>query len=72
MSNLVKKDFEVIEPRFLELSNRQTFVKECSFAMQIFKNNSYLNKATKESKLESVINLAQTGLTLNPVLKWAY
>lgn len=72
MNNLVKKDFEVIESRFLELSDQQTFIKECSFAMQLFKANNYLNKATTESKLESVLNLAQTGLTLNPVLKLAY
>lgn len=70
--NLVKKDFDLIEERFTMLSDEKTFLKEISFAMQLFKSNAYLNKSTKESKLECVVNLAQTGLTLNPVLKYAY
>lgn len=72
MGNLIKKDFNIIEERFLQLSNPETFLREISFAMQMFKNNSYLNKATTESKLECVVNLAMTELTLNPVLKLAY
>jgi recombination protein RecT len=71
-NELVQKDFEIIKSRFLKLSDEETFLKEISFAMQIFRSNSYLNSATMESKLESVINLAQTDLTLNPVMKLAY
>ena len=71
-NKLIKKDFDKIESRFIELSDKQTFLKEVSFAMQLFKANNYLSSATTESKLESVVNLAQTGLTLNPVLKYAY
>jgi len=72
MQNLTTKSFNQIENRFVELSDRKTFLKEVSFALQIFASNSYLNKATTESKLECVVNLAQTGLTLNPVSKLAY
>lgn len=72
MSNLILKDFNPIEARFLKLEDAQTFEKECSFAMQHFKKNNYLNGSTIESKLESVLNVAQVGLTLNPVLKLAY
>jgi len=74
MSNQIMKakDFSGIEQRFIEISDKETFMKEVSFAMQIFASNGYLNSATRNSKLESVLNLAQTGLTLNPVLKLAY
>lgn len=73
MENQFKvSSFNKIKPRFLELSNPKTFMKEISFAMQLFKENSYLASATVESKLQCVMNLAQTGLTLNPVLKLAY
>ncbi len=72
MSNLQKKEYDVIKTRFLEMADEKTFIKEISFAMQLFNANSYLNKASKESKLQAVSNLALTGLTLNPVLKLAY
>jgi len=69
---LKKEHFNKIEPRFIELSDQKTFAKECSFAMQHFAKNDYLDKATIESKLQAVLNVAQVGLTLNPVLKLAY
>lgn len=67
-----KSDLEVIKPRFIELTSKETFTKECSFAIQHFNKNAYLDKATTESKLEAVMNVALIGLTLNPVLKLAY
>ena len=67
-----KSIFVSIEKRFTDLVDRQTFEKECSFALQHFKKNSYLATATTISKIESVLNVAQTGLTLNPVMKMAY
>jgi recombination protein RecT len=69
---VIKDEFKAIKPRFVELTNEETFIKECSFAMQHFNKNEYLAKATMESKLESVMNVALIGLTLNPVLKLAY
>lgn len=69
---MTKKDFNIIENRFMKFSDEETFLKEVSFAMGILKGNAYLNRATTESKLECVLNLAMTGLTLNPVLKLAY
>lgn len=71
-NSLTVKNFEPIEKRFTQILDIETFKKECSFAMQHFKKNSYLNGATTESKLEAVLNVAQVGLTLNPVLKMAY
>jgi len=72
MNELKKSDFDLIKPRFTELTNKETFTKECSFAMQHFSKNSFLSTATMPSKLEAVMNVAMIGLTLNPVLKLAY
>jgi phage RecT family recombinase len=47
-------------------------MREISFALQHFAKNDYLNSATPISKLKSVVNISQVGLTLNPVAKEAY
>lgn len=70
--DLIKAHFSKIEERFLQLKDEETFLKECSFAMQICQSNSMLKKADALSVLECVINLAQTDLTLNPILKLSY
>lgn len=67
-----KAKLSKIEDRFVQLTDKDTFEKECSFALQHFSKNPYLAGATTESKLEAVLNIAQIGLTLNPVLKLAY
>lgn len=74
MSNIavLKESLTKIEGRFIELTDRKTFDKESSFAMQHFSRNPYLDKSTIQSKIQAVLNVAQTGLTLNPVLKLAY
>jgi recombination protein RecT len=54
------------------MASTDIFEKEASFATQIFAGNDYLDKATPESKLMAVMNVAQTGLTLNPFIKHAY
>ncbi len=43
-----------------------------SFAIQIISGSEVLQKCTSDSFLKAVINIAQTGLTLNPFLKYAY
>lgn len=68
----IKDEFNAIKPRFIDLTNPETYEKEISFALQHINKNPTLNKATTESKLEAVMNIAQVGLTLNPVLKLAY
>ena len=52
--------------------SKEQFNKEASFAIQHLAKNPYLQKASKTSILQSVLNIAQTGLTLNPVSKYAY
>jgi len=64
--------FQPIKDRFLKLANEETFMKEASFALQHIGKNAQLQKATTESKIEAVLNVAQTGLSLNPTLKLAY
>lgn len=64
--------FEPIKNRFIEIVDEVTFKKECSFALQHLAKNSYLQKSTPESLMSSVLNIAQVGLTLNPVMKLAY
>lgn len=61
-----------IGKRFAELTNEQTFQKELSFALQHINKNPQLKNATFESNVQAVLNIAQTGLTLNPVMKFAY
>lgn len=72
MSNLTKKTFEPIKASFIELVDEQTFKREVSFALQVINKDQYLQKATTESKLQAVLNVAQIGLSLNPVKKEAY
>jgi recombination protein RecT len=66
------EDLKVIEPRFVKLTNEETFNKEASFALQIINKSEQLQKCTKESLISAVLNIANTGLTLNPVMKLAY
>jgi len=71
-NQLTRATFEPIRKQFLALVDEETFAKECSFALQHLTKNPYLQKATPNSLLTSVLNIAQVGLTLNPVQKLAY
>lgn len=57
-----------------EASNeyQMNFNKEASFAIQILTANPYLQKCDHNSIRNAVVNIALTGLTLNPALKYAY
>lgn len=72
MEVLKIESFTPIKDRFVQLLDEKTFLKECSFAIQHLSKNSYLAQSTQKSVLESVLNIAQVGLTLNPALKLAY
>lgn len=72
MGAIKKAEFDLIKDRFIGLTSKEKFTKECSFAVQHFNKNNYLASATLDSKLQAVLNVAMTGLTLNPVLKLAY
>lgn len=57
-----------------EASNeyKMNFNREAGFAIQILLNNQFLMKCDPESVKHAVVNVALTGLTLNPALKYAY
>lgn len=64
--------FDSIKDRCEQLLGSDRFMKEASFAIQIIGNSPQLQKATRASIVGAMLNVANTGLTLNPVLKLAY
>lgn len=67
-----KEFYNGIQTRFVEILDEQTFSKEVSFALQHFQRNPALLKCNRNSVLQAVMNIAQVGLTLNPVKSEAY
>ena len=60
-------------PTFEEMNlNRLDFNKEREFMVQAFQNNPYLLGMSVDSVRNILINCALTGLSLNPVLQFAY
>lgn len=57
-----------------EVSNeyKMNFNREAGFAIQILTNNPYLMKCDANSVKDAIVNVALTGITLNPALKYAY
>lgn len=57
-----------------EVSNeyKMNFNREAGFAIQILTNNPYLLKCDPETIKHAIVNVALTGITLNPALKYAY
>ena len=73
MSNIVTQEtFAPIKSRMLDLVDEKTFLKEASFAVQAINGSPQLQKASTGSKMMAVMNIAQIGLSLNPVKKEAY
>ena len=48
------------------------FNREAQFAIQILSGNDYLRKCESNSIKNAIVNVALTGVTLNPALKLAY
>lgn len=78
MSDIAKiassKDFDGIMEAFCEQADCDVskFKREASFAAQIINGNDKLMETDMNSRLQSVLNVAQIGLTLNPAAKEAY
>lgn len=69
----IKSNINLLESKFSELGvQRETFLKEASFAVQAIAKNTYLGNCKKGTIEASVYNLALTGLTLNPAYDFAY
>jgi len=79
---LVKQLSEQSIPAIIQVSSKkgflaaggtdQQFNREAGFAMQTIQANPYLAQMDKQSILNAVVNVALTGLTLNPELKLGY
>lgn len=70
---ILNKDFyNGIQERFVELIDEKTFAKEVSFAVQHANKSPKLQECDRNSVLAAVMNVAQVGLTLNPVNQEAY
>lgn len=69
-----KNNFEPIKADWIEQSGlkESDFMREVSFAVQAVNASPQLAKCSPASLMKSVINIAQSGLTLNPVSKYAY
>lgn len=74
MSEVMKLEtFEPIRDRFIALGyNEQQFNREASFAAMIINGSEQLQECTTGSKLAAVMQVANIGLSLNPVRKEAY
>jgi recombination protein RecT len=68
----IHETFKPVVSRLMAFMDQETIMKECNYAMQSFNKNNYLNSSTTASKQQAILNVAQIGLTLNPVLKYAY
>lgn len=72
IANISPKLFEPIREKFVQLSDAETLQREVSFACQILAKNDYLAKSAPHTIQAAVLNVANIGLSLNPVLKYAY
>ena len=72
---IIKREyFEKIKEDFLKIAgvSEGEFLKEVGFAIQHINKTPQLQEATQRSLLQSILNVAQIGLSLNPVSKYAY
>ena len=68
-AEIIRKDFNVIEPKLLKLGlNESKVSREIGFALQIWQEpkNAYLRNSNTQSLVASVLQCAQIGLSLNP------
>ena len=64
--------FLPIKERFIQQTNKKTFDREASYALQLLQQNKSLQKCTQNSLLASVLNISHIGLSLNPASKLCY
>lgn len=72
LANLKEQFFVSIQERFISIASERKFKSEVGFAIQIIKKNKMLQQCDAQSVLEAVLNVSQTGLSLNPVYSYAY
>lgn len=70
---ITPKTFEKIEGRMQQAGfSIETVKREISFAVQAINKSAQLQKCSPESLMQSVLNISNIGLTLNPAAKEAY
>lgn len=67
-----KQSLIIAEAKFLAISDPERTKIELGFAAQLIQANPSLQKCNPESIINAVINVARTGITLNPVMKLAH
>ncbi len=69
-----KKFYKPVMGDFMKQSHMDqgVFDLEVSFAIQQIQDNNFLSKCTAESFKKVILNVAQSGLSLNPTLGYAY
>lgn len=73
IAKIIKDELEGSRPTFEQLNlDGLNFFKELEYATQLFQANNYLWSANADSKRNALINVALSGLSLSPVLKYAY
>lgn len=72
--SIKKENFTIIKQEWIKQSGltEASFNKEISFALQVLSANPFLKTCTHDSIIRAVLNVAQTGLSLNPTLRYAY
>lgn len=60
------------EGKFLAISDPERTKVELGFAAQLIQSSEMLQKCSPESIINAVINVARTGITLNPIMKLAH
>ena len=69
----IKSQLEETRPSFDEMNmNNISFSREMEWAIQAFQANDFLTKMEPNTIRNCLVNVALTGLTLNPVMKQAY
>lgn len=73
-TSIVKQsDFQQIEQRMVQAGfDTEQVKREISFAIQAINKSAQLQKCSRESLLQAVLNVSNVGLTLNPAAKEAY
>jgi len=67
-----KQQLLIAEQKCLAITNPERVKIELGFAAQLLQNSADLQKCTPESIQNAVINVARTGVTLNPIMKFAH
>ena len=61
------------QEKFIKVPNCSLdFEREGAFALQMFRSNPALLNIDQQSVIDAIVNVAMTGLTLNPALSFAY